>query len=123
MADKPNSTKAKHLLAGEQAEATALLYLQSCGLKLVEQNFRCRMGEIDLIMLDQQTLVFIEVRYRKSSHFGGAAASIDYKKQQKLLKASQFYLLKHPVDKPMRFDVVALEGNNEPNWIKGAFSG
>ena len=106
------------------AEKKACTYLLSQGLQWIESNYRCRYGEIDLIMLDERYLVFVEVRARSSSSFGGAAASVTYAKQQKLLKTASFYLLSKKLhDKqPIRFDVLGLEGvNPEIDWIRNAF--
>jgi putative endonuclease len=89
-------------------------------MRLLERNFCCRLGEIDLIMQEGQTLVFVEVRLRRSQQFGGAAASITHHKQQKLLKAAQIYLQKLKTLPPCRFDVVVTDGDNM-EWIKDAF--
>ncbi|MCB6182621.1 YraN family protein [Leeia sp. TBRC 13508] len=107
---------------GQAAELDALNYLQRQGLSLIDQNYRCRYGEIDLIMKDGQTLVFIEVRKRQSAKFGGAIASVAYTKQQKLILTAQHFLTtlkKMPV---CRFDVIGYEGSAlQPVWIKDAF--
>ncbi len=112
--------------AGDQAEAAALNHLQSAGLKLIERNFRCHGGELDLVMLDQQTLVFVEVRYRADRRFGGAAASVGRTKQQRLMIAAQRFLQTHPQYQRhrARFDVVSLELDNGATtlqWLKDAF--
>lgn len=111
---------------GEQAEAAACAYLQRHGLQLVERNYRCAHGEIDLIMREQQTLVFVEVRYRAGTNFGGAAASVDARKQAKLVAAALHYLQRHPDTRkqPCRFDVMALApgvGEAAVEWIRSAF--
>jgi len=112
---------------GAEGENIAASYLAQHGLKEVMRNFNCRMGEIDLIMTDQQTLVFVEVKYRKNNHFGGAAAAVSTVKQRKLQKTANFYLQKQQLNAyntACRFDVVTLEGNlTDPNitWIKNAF--
>ena len=77
---------------GLDAERLAATFLANHGLKMVVQNYHCRFGEIDLIMTDASTLVFVEVRLRSSSQFGGAAASITLQKQQKLILTAQYYL-------------------------------
>ncbi len=79
---------------GQQYEQLALQYLQQQGLKLVQQNFHCKTGEIDLVMREGATLVFVEVKYRASSAFGGALAAVSFSKQQKLLRTSFCCLLK-----------------------------
>ncbi len=109
---------------GNDAEQQACKYLLSQGLTLVEKNFSIKAGEVDLIMRDGETLVFVEVRYRKNVDFGGAAASVTPKKQQRIIKAALTYQQKHAPQSSMRFDVVAIEGDNkELNWISSAFDG
>ncbi len=112
---------ASHNLKGKKAEDVACSFLQKNGLSLIQRNYQCRYGEIDLIMLDADTLVFIEVRYRKSNHFGSAAASVDKNKQRKLVFTANHFLQTHPSSQPMRFDVVALTPEEPPNWITNAF--
>jgi len=82
------------MACGDRAEDLALKYLQSKGFTVAERNFHCRYGEIDLIMRDRDYIVFVEVRYRASSNFGGALESIDQFKQAKLRRAAEFYLVK-----------------------------
>ena len=106
---------------GAEAEQQAAQYLQQHKLKLLHANYHCRYGEIDLIMQDGETLVFVEVRLRSNASFGGAAASVDTRKQEKLVKTAQHYLGTLKKIPPCRFDVVAMEGNTI-NWLKGAFS-
>jgi putative endonuclease len=91
---------------------------------LITKNYRARYGEIDLILKDKATIVFAEVRSRNSMVFGGAAASVTYTKQQKIIKTAMHYLLTHKLHNkmPMRFDVIAFEGKTEElHWIKHAF--
>ena len=110
--------------AGAQAEQTAAQYLQRQGLRLLQSNYRCRFGEIDLILKDRESLVFVEVRLRSRSDFGGAAASIDARKQQKLILAAQHYLSSVSPTPPCRFDAVLLssaEGGEGIEWLKNAF--
>lgn len=108
---------------GAQAEQWAAHYLQKQGLKLVERNYRSRFGEIDLIMQDGATLVFVEVRLRKNGDFGGAAASIDIHKQQRLIRTSQQYLSGLARTPACRFDAVLLGDvqGNDAQWLKNAF--
>lgn len=109
-------------LIGQVFEKKAEHFLQEQGLKLVQRNFLCKTGEIDLIMRDQQTLVFVEVRFRKSTDFGGSEASISKTKRRHLILAAKYYLKKYYGNSvPLcRFDVVAVSGDNM-NWIKNAF--
>jgi len=102
---------------GQQWEQTALLYLQRRGLRRVEQNFRCKGGEIDLIMQDRDTLVFVEVRQRADMAHGGAAASITPAKIRRLVRAAQVYLLRFAVTPPCRFDVIAIDGE-QLEWLQ-----
>ena len=85
---------AAHLKLGQEAEDACCLYLKSKGLKLITKNFSCRFGEIDIIMLENNILVFIEVRYRKNNNFGGALESVTYAKQKKLRNTAELYLQK-----------------------------
>ncbi|MFM8332251.1 MAG: YraN family protein [Candidatus Methylumidiphilus sp.] len=116
--------KAAHLTAGQQAEDAALAYLQGQGLALVERNYCCRGGEIDLIMRDGAMLVFVEVRYRQSQTHGGALASVGARKQSRLIVAASHYLACKRIDRPTRFDVAAVSpdgGKLAIQWIKAAF--
>jgi len=107
---------------GTLAEKQALSYLQEQGLRLICQNYYCRFGEIDLIMSDQDTLVFIEVRYRKNSDFGGAFASINSGKQRKIITTAKHYLTTLDNEPFCRFDAVAIDSKSTtPAWIKDAF--
>ncbi len=112
--------------SGREAENLAQRYLQEAGLQLLEQNFNCRVGEIDLVMREGNTTVFVEVRYRHKSTYGSAVESVDYRKQKKLINTALFYLQNHKSlnNKPCRFDVMAItsqKGNSEIEWIKNAF--
>lgn len=104
-------------LIGREAEARACAFLQQQGLILIERNFRCRVGEIDLIMRDAQTLVFVEVRCRKDRQFGGAAASVGRVKQQRLLRSASAYLSRLARPPACRFDLIAIEGD-ALHWIR-----
>ncbi|WP_268797807.1 YraN family protein [Pseudomonas huanghezhanensis] len=114
-------------VAGREAEAYALRHLQQQNLTLITQNWTCRRGELDLVMLDGDTVVFVEVRYRRHAGWGGALESVDYRKQEKLTLAAQSFLQKESqwADAPCRFDVVAINGDpgSQPalNWIQNAF--
>ena len=107
---------------GAAGEAQALAHLQQNGLRLVERNFRCKTGEIDLIMRDGDTLVFIEVRARADLRHGGAAASITPAKQRRLLRAAHCYLQHWRVLPACRFDVVAIDGG-ALCWLRNAIEG
>jgi putative endonuclease len=110
-------------IKGDDKERLAEEYLVAKHFTLIERNFICKRGEIDLIMKDQDYLVFIEVRYRETQEFGGALASITAGKQKKLRRAAEYYLLQHfgNTPPPCRFDVVGIEGQDEIMWIKNAF--
>ncbi len=112
--------------AGLEAEKLAATFLANHGLKLVTQNYHCRFGEIDLIMTDAKTLVFIEVKLRSSSQFGGAAASITPQKQQKMILTAQYYLQQHVKNQNQiacRFDAILMNKAdlNSIEWIRNAF--
>jgi putative endonuclease len=128
---------------GRTAENTAKKYLRKQGLTFISSNFHCRHGEIDLIFKDHQTIVFVEVRFRKKSDYGSSIESIDFKKQQKIIKAAEFYLYKNKLTESVtcRFDVIGIEPkfkitkfqnqcyiknsrseNYEIQWIKNVFN-
>jgi len=107
---------------GASAEAAAETFLSGHGLRLLARNYRCRFGELDLIMRDGQTLVFVEVRYRRSHSFGGALASITAAKREKLLRTARHYMASRNEIPDCRFDAVLLSGDTlELQWIKNAF--
>ena len=106
---------------GQAAEDRACEYLQAQGFQLITRNYRLRGGEIDLIGHDNECLVLVEVRYRHSEQFGGALQSIDFRKQQRIIRTAQHYLMHYPVDLPCRFDVIALDQAQQITWIKNAF--
>jgi len=111
---------------GARFEQLALEYMERAGLKLVERNYRTRFGELDLIMRDGATLVFVEVRYRRDPHFGGGAASVGVAKRQKLTRAAQGFLQAYPrfASSPCRFDVIAFDGDADApdfDWQRAAF--
>lgn len=112
------------VLRGKDAESRALRFLESHGLRCVTRNYRCKRGEIDLIVQDQDSLVFIEVRYRRQSRFGSGAETVDWRKQSKLIACARHYLQRHPdaASQPCRFDVLSVSGTEiEIEWIKNAF--
>jgi len=105
---------------GAEAERRASDYLLHRGLVMVGRNYRCRGGEIDLVMREGPVLVFVEVRARSKSNFGGAAESITSRKQARIILAARHYLARHGLDVPCRFDALLLDGDRI-DWIKGAF--
>lgn len=115
--------------AGVAAEQLAATFLMQHGLKLITQNYHCRFGEIDLIMTDAKTLVFVEVKLRSSNQFGGAAASITPQKQKKMILTAQHYLQTQKLgDVACRFDVILMQSANlaatdlkHIEWIRNAF--
>lgn len=110
-----NTTTSRRI--GGVAEQIAVDYLQSQGLILVQQNFYSRFGEIDIIMRDHDTLVFIEVKKRVAG-IDVALESITWAKQQKLVRAAKYYLAKINRDVACRFDAVAIDKNNNCQWVK-----
>ncbi|MDY7576444.1 YraN family protein [Actimicrobium sp. CCI2.3] len=107
--------------SGDTGEDLALAYLQQQGLVLIERNFSCKGGELDLIMQAGAVLVFVEVRRRATAGFGGAAASITVSKQRRLVVAAQCYLQRYRGNMPpCRFDVVAIDGA-VITWLQNAF--
>ncbi|MGH8282003.1 MAG: YraN family protein [Gammaproteobacteria bacterium] len=116
-----------HLAAGRRAEDQALELLRDAGLKLLARNYRCPQGELDLVMGENETLVIVEVRYRRDRGFGNAADTVGTRKQDKLLRATQHFLQQdaHYRRRPLRFDVIAVtegaDGTPHTDWIKDAF--
>ncbi len=106
---------------GNRAEDCALHYLQAQGLHLLMRNYQLRSGEIDLILRDQTHVVFTEVRYRHSNQFGGSLHSIDRRKQQKIIATANHYMMRYRVTLAVRFDVVAISGQDDIQWIQNAF--
>ena len=105
---------------GKYFERRACGHLTAHGLQLIARNFRCSLGEIDLVMRDGDCLVFVEVRYRRSPNFGGALESIDGRKRMRLARAAQIYLQQQPHGGAARFDVVAID-RDSIDWRKNAF--
>lgn len=119
----PPSWRRQH---GDAAEQHGCDWLCRRGLRLVARNWRCRLGEIDLIMQHGDTLVFVEVRLRRDHDYGGALASVTVAKQRKLLRAAKLFLAQRPQfgQHACRFDVLALSGNRStPEWVQNAFYG
>jgi len=113
-------------ITGKQAEDLACRYLKQQGLRLLQQNYNTRFGEIDLVMQDRDTTVFVEVRYRKHSDVVDPLSSIDRHKQLKLIRTARYYLQAQPNADllPARFDVIAISGQGtqpQIQWIKNAF--
>lgn len=114
-------------VSGQRAERLALAHLEARGLALVAQNFRCRTGEIDLVMQVAGTLVFVEVRSRRSSRFASPLESVDFRKRGKLVRTANFFLVVHKAFRhhAVRFDVVSVEGPSDGvyrlKWVRDAF--
>ncbi len=115
---------------GREAEELACHHLQKHGLHLLERNYHCKRGEIDLVMRDASSIIFVEVRYRRNHHFGSGAESVDRHKQAKLTAAALHYLQSNTAaaKSPARFDVVSVTVNTVPGhapadiqWIQNAF--
>ena len=121
----PKQTRAQR--TGSSTEERVERYLVRQGLQPVARNFHARGGEIDLIMRDGNTLVFVEVRYRSRVDYGDALASVDQRKQQRIIRAARLYLLRHPGrEPPCRFDVVGVAPGRSPGtarvrWVRDAF--
>lgn len=118
------------MLDGEDYEARSAALLMHYGLRIIARRYRCRMGEIDLVATDEHRLLFVEVRARSHVSHGGAAASVDRKKQCKMARCATLFLSRHPEwgHLPCRFDVIAWEpggarGTLAARWIQAAFIG
>ena len=107
---------------GSQAEDQALRFLQRHGLKLLARNWRCKLGELDLVMQDGDTVAVIEVRSRARRDWGAAAETVDARKQARLVRATKLWLARQPqlAEQPLRFDVVTLDAG-ELEWRREAF--
>ena len=110
-------------MTGSDAERCAEEFLKQHGLVLVQRNYRCRFGEIDLIMRDRSALVFVEVRMRASEFFGGAASSITVLKRERIVRTARHYLASLRGEPVCRFDAVLLSGREgeQIEWVKDAF--
>ncbi|WP_374353392.1 YraN family protein [Thermomonas sp.] len=127
----PADRRTPRRIRGDAVEAAALAHLQARGLRLISRNAAARDGEVDLVMLDAHArdghaVVFVEVRYRASSAFGGGLASVDAGKRRRLVRAAQAFLQQHPehADAPCRFDVVVASGDPATpvlEWLQDAF--
>ena len=106
---------------GAQYEDLALQFLLDQGLTLIASNYRCKCGELDLIMEDKGALIIVEVRYRKNNRYGSALESVTKTKQTRIVAATKYYIMTHKIDQPIRFDVVAITGSSHPDWVKNAF--
>jgi putative endonuclease len=120
--------EAPHLRTGRQAEKLAREHMIAAGLRCLGANYRCKLGELDLIMDDGSTLIIVEVRYRAAAGFVTAAETIDRIKCRKIARATRHFLQRHRAyaERPVRFDVVALSGSLQKphiDWIRNAFSG
>ncbi len=118
---------ARHLLHGTAAEALAGRYLADRGLELVTANFRARVGELDLVMTERAVLVVVEVRSRRRTNVTTPAATVNRGKQRRLIRATQYFLLRHRqfAHWPVRFDVVSITGELEDpeiRWSRAAFT-
>jgi putative endonuclease len=117
-----DTTSPSTKVSGQLAEDRAACHLEKKGMKVLARNFRCRGGEIDLVCRDARTLVFVEVRLRRNTSFGGAGSSITATKQRRIILAAQHYLAAHTsADCDCRFDCVLLDGKSI-EWIRDAFS-
>jgi len=116
------SNKPQHLIQGENAEENALQFLLKQGLSAVCRNYRCKQGEIDLIMWHGTALVIVEVRYRKNAKYGSALETVTVKKQSRIIAATCHYLKANKLtNQAIRFDVVAITGDDNLSWVQNAF--
>lgn len=111
------------LATGNDAETLAARYLEDAGLTLRDRNVRCRWGEIDLVMIHDQSWVFVEVKARRSEAFGGGLAAVTARKQHKLRRTAEWYLSRRQsMQQPCRFDVINVNlQSQEVQWIRNAF--
>lgn len=121
MKNEPTDFHLSTMRPGEKAERLAERHLRGKGLRFCARNYRSPFGEIDLIMRDGTTLVFIEVRQRSNPYFGSGADSIDHRKRLRLQRTAEHYLQSLRQTPICRFDVVSLNGAGDIHWIPGAF--
>ena len=109
---------------GDQGEIAAAAFLEEAGVRILQKNFRCRYGEIDLIGWDGYSYLVLEVKYRYSSDFGEASEAVDYRKQQKICLTFDYYRMKKQLDEftPVRFDIVEVDRYGRCRWLKDAFN-
>lgn len=106
---------------GNEYEDRAVRYLENSGYVIVERNFYCKQGEVDIIAKDKEYLVFVEVKYRRDTKKGYPTEAVNYRKKQRIIKAVKYYLYKNRYDnQSVRFDVISITGN-EIELIKDAF--
>jgi len=117
--DSLRGARTSKQVSGDAAEADALAFLLQQGMVEVERNFRCKGGEIDLIMRERDTLVFVEVRKRSNANYGGALASVTRTKQKRLIIAAQVFLQRYRTPPACRFDVIGYDGD-QMTWLKNA---
>jgi len=126
----PRSTRAASQTRqqlGTHFEKSALKFLRKHGLQLLQQNYRSRFGEVDLVMRDDSCVIFVEVRFRNRNRFANARLTVDHRKQSKLVKTAAVFLSQHPrlADDTVRFDVLAFDRADDAQttiqWIKDAF--
>ena len=118
--------RASNRQSGAQWEKTAESFLRRQGLTLLQRNFSSRFGEIDLVMEDQKTVVFVEVKYRKSNQHGSGADAVTFHKQGRISRTAAWYLVKNPhrAEQICRFDVISIDpqkGDQGIDWIENAF--
>jgi len=122
---RPGTPTARQL-AGDTAEADACTRLENAGCRILARNVRYREGEIDIVADDGGTLVFVEVRMRRSDGFGGPDGSVDFVKRRKLVRAAQHFLVQRfgarSEPPPCRFDVITADGDGIRDWIRDAFT-
>lgn len=120
--DRKRAGKTNKRELGSRYEKQAAAFLEQKGLRILERNFYCRSGEIDLIAREGRYLVFVEVKYRHTQESGWACAAVDRRKQRAISRTAQFYLVRYGygMDTPCRFDVVAIDGG-KLQWIRNAF--
>lgn len=110
-----------HPTVGQAKEALAARFLEAQGLGLVQRNYRCRSGELDLIMREGRVLVFVEVRFRRSATHGTPGETVTTSKQRRIVQAAAHYLQRFAAPPPCRFDLIAIGADDRIEWIRDAF--
>ena len=117
------STRENNRRTGSSFEQKAADYLIENGYRILEKNYRIRTGEIDLIAESEREIVFCEVKYRRSAPAAAALSAVDLRKQRKIIRTAQYYLMKHPAysSRSIRFDVIGITGTGHITHIQNAF--
>ncbi len=106
---------------GDFYENSACAYLKAQGIKIIKRNYRCKLGEIDIIGKEGNCVIFFEVKYRKSDAYGYSVSAVDYKKQKRICKCASYFCMQNPWINEIRYDVIGVT-DTKIDWVRNAFS-